>query len=136
MININLYTNNGEKTLEFKFQTPVFDKVPSMDWIKISATGRSFIIKGVPFIAYDEEIKSTPILIDLMNIGRLEINEVYNNQGKLLIIFSPDGTPIKMFYGDKIMFLEEKSGLNCFEIDEKPLTTFQMNYLILTKNKI
>ena len=106
-----------------------------MNWIKISATGRAFIIKGTPFIAYDEEIKSTPILIDLMNLGRLEINEVYNNQGKLIIIFSPDGTPIKMFYGDKITFIEEKDDLNCFEIDGKPLKVFQMNYLILTKNK-
>ena len=132
MIEINLYTNNGEKTLGFKFKNPSFAYNGNQKWINISATGRTFTL-NTAFLAFDEEIKNCGIIIEFGDLTHSQINEAYNN-GKLIIIFSSTGVPIKMFYGDKIRFITQEGGLNHFQIDEKDLWFFDMSYLILTKN--
>ena len=132
---IRLYTDKGEKTLEFKFQSPGFYYIAEKNWITISATGRTFTMKDVPILAYDEEIKSSGMVIDLMPITRDQINTAYNNEGKILMVFSPTGEPIRMFYGEKISLINDQGGLDYFQIDDKDLWIFKMSYLILTKNK-
>ena len=132
---IKLYTNNGIKTMEFKFQSPGFYYIAEKKWVTISATGRTFTIKDVPILAYDEEIKSSSIVIDLMHLTREQINSAYNNEGKILIVFSSSGEPIRMFYGEKISLINDQGDLDYFQIDEKDLWIFKMNYLILSKNK-
>ena len=134
MFKINLYTNDGNKTLEFNFQFPGFAYIEEKDWVTISATGRTFTIKDLPFLAYDETIKSAIILNDFMNLSRSQINEAYNNKGKILMIFSPSGEPIKMFYGEKMSLVKEIGSLNYFQVDGKDIYFYKMSYLILTKN--
>ena len=132
MKQIILYTDNGDKTLDFKFKNPSFVYNKDQKWINISATGRTFTL-NTAFLAFDEEIQNCGIITDFGDLTHSQINEAYN-KGKLIIIFTSTGIPIKMFYGDKIRFVSEEGGLNYFQVDEKDLWFFQMNYLILTKN--
>ena len=118
----------------FKFNNPSFTYNEAQKWISISATGRTFTL-NTPFLAFDEEIEQNGIVPDFGAMMHSQINDAYVNKGKVIIIFTSIGVPIRMFYGDKIRFIEEKEGLNYFQVDDKELWFFGMNFLILSKNK-
>ena len=134
MKEINLYTTAGDKTLSFKFNNPGFVYNETQKWVSISATGRTFTL-NTPFLAFDEEIEQNGIVPDFGAMTHSQINDAYVSKGKVIIIFTSIGIPIRMFYGDKIRFVEEKGGLNYFQVDDKELWFFGMNFLILSKNK-
>ncbi len=128
---IDLYDADGNKSLEFKFQNPEFKYNEQMNWTTIHATGRSFYVKNIPFIAYDEEIRQNGILPEFGDLTHSQINEAYTGTGKLIIIFTTANVPFRMFYGEAISFVGE----NHFKIDDKDLWVFGLNYLILSKDK-
>ena len=134
MKNIILYDNNGNKTLEFKFNNPRFEYNDHMQWVTLFATGRTFTLKDISFLAYDEEIKTNTLIPDFGDLMHTEINEAYNETGKLVIVFTSTGFPVKMFCGDKISFMGDNK-ITHLQIDEKDLWLFGMGFLILSKNK-
>lgn len=134
MKNIELYTPDGLKTLEFHFNNPIVEFNSDLGWATIKATGRTITIYGNPFIVYDDEVHKFSMPADFPGLWKNDMNEAYQNGQKALVIFLKNGTPILTFYGEKISLAQKVNDFCYFLIDEKPIWLDNMNFLILAKN--
>ena len=134
MKKINLFSASGEKLLEFGFNNPSVEYKETLGWVVINASGRTITLGGTSMLAYDEEISASTVVMDLLNIWKNNINTAYQENDKILAIFSSDQNPVMTFHGKSIKFISKYNDLITFSIDDKPVWVYNMNFMILSRN--
>lgn len=134
MKRIKLYAANGEHLLEFGFNNPSVEYKETLGWVVINASGRTITLGGTSMLAYDDEIAASTVVTDLLNIWKNNINAAYQDNDKVLAIFSSDQVPVMTFHGKNIKFISKYNDLITFSIDDKPVWVYNMNFMILSRN--
>lgn len=131
MIKLNTYTNN-EKFLSFSFSDCAIDYYAQTKWVNVFSKKQKITIQN-SFIAADDQIKQTPITADFL--AQNWIQDLYKQNYKILIVSSKRDKPINIYWGKNITLKHVENDFYEFLIDDKPLWTFKMQFLILTKNE-
>ncbi len=139
MFRVISYNNKGNESLKFNFSI-----CPEVSYgllrfnllqLKTSKSILTFSVDssfgifndGIPSIIWDDEYP----LIEMMG----QVDEKYKDKNKILFVSSKDGTPIKIYYGQKITFKEtEFKNLTHLIIDGMDMYLYNLSFTILAKN--
>ena len=135
MRNIELYSSDGLKTLDFKFNDPIVEYQEKYGWAVVKASGRSITINGTAFLGYDDRITHSRILTDFSDMWKNEINESYKNDDKVLMVFLENELPIMFFTGKAISLVKKNGVFAEFAVDGYSIWLHHMHFLILSKDK-
>lgn len=133
MKTINLFSASGEHILQFGFNNLNVEYKESLGWVVVNASGRTITLSGTSMLAYDDEIMSSSVVMDLLNIWKNDINNAYKDNDKVLVIFSSDQVPVMTLHGKTLKFISKYNDLTTFSMDDKPIWVYNMNFLILSK---
>ena len=131
MIKLDTYINH-DKFLSFSFNDCKINYYPQTNWVNVFSKKQKLTIQN-SFIAADEKIKQTFISAD--SLTKNWIQDLYKQGDKILIISSQEDYPISIFWGKDITLKNIQDNFYKFLIDEKPIWTFGMKFIILTKNE-
>lgn len=130
MIKLTTYINQ-DAFLNFTFKDCKIDYYKQTKWVNIRSEKQKITIKN-SFIAADEEIGQQGVDVD--SLTTMWIQDLYKHGHKMLIISAMNDEPIKIFWGEEISIKYIEDDFYQFVIDDKPIWTYQMKFLILTKN--
>ena len=133
MKKIKFFTADGNETMEFGFNNVDIAYKDGYDWAVIYASGRTITLSHTPIIAYDDEITNSRVLLDWGAFWKNEMNEAYADSEKILVVFTSGQVPVMLFHGKELKFVKQEFGLTMFNMDEKPIWLYEMNYLILSR---
>lgn len=134
MTHFKFFTSSGEPTFEFTFNSPSVEYKENLGWVVINASGRTITLSGTSMLAYDDDIQTSRVLMDLLKMSQREINDAYKDSDKIMMVFSKDQVPIMMLHGKALKFISKYNDLTTFTMDEKPIWLYNMNFLILSRS--
>ena len=134
MTKFYFFTASGTPTFELNFKTPSVEYKESLGWVVLNAAGRTITLGGTSVLAYDDEIMVSGIHQDLINIAQNEVNKAYQNNDKIMVVFSQDQVPVRILHGKSLKFVSKYENLTTFAMDDKPIWIYNMNYFIISKN--
>jgi len=133
MIKLITYNQKGDSLFEFNFQNNIEVEQRNDTILSVFATKQHFVFGNMSFMAYDTDLSFLPISAEWLSLSKQLIEQAYNEEGRILMIFSSADEPIGIFKASDfhIKFGRINNNICKITMNEKTIWLSSLHFILI-----